>query len=285
VLFPLAAAGHCREPHDRAVQTVDHEVELLKQFIVDGTVDQDAVIGAPSLIIGYRWTHNHFYQATAGMGIRFIGGQIVADPESFAGMFASPVAALGATAYEVFDYLDATGKEDMVELGMEVIGKARADYWDAEKGVYSDEAMGIWDWSEALMLMALASAYKVTGDEELLQHAEELAASTKALLWDEEKGGFFAYPDCAGKGLSGLAFLARAFLLLYEVTADPEHLSTAAATLDYCFSSELYDGDLIHHDWTEEYGTATSYCTGCNFFVLSNLWLHQELSADTGPGG
>ena len=49
-------------------------------------------------------------------------------------------------------------------------------------------------------------------------------------------------------------------------------LRTAMAGTETFFENDLYNNGLLYHDWKTGSGRADWFCTGCNFFALSDMW-------------
>ena len=277
LFFPMAHETGCQELHELSVSTVEYELTLVSGFINGGANAMETVVGAPSLITGYQWTQNRQYRFMSHAGLLALASQILNDPEAFS-FFFEPVVALGSTAYYILVHVDVSGDEALVLKALEALELADQTYWDEENGVYSE----LWDWSQALMIMALSRAYRQTGDTGYLGRAERLATTVLEQMWDETRGGFWAShkDEQRGKGLSGQAFMARAFIELYLATCEQIYLDVAGDTIEFSFGPDLYVDGLMRHDWTPDQGASASVCIGCNFFVLSNLWIYDHLISE-----
>jgi hypothetical protein len=140
-------------------------------------------------------------------------------------------------------------------------------------------------YNQALVFMAYANAYLHTGKLKCRETADYLMnlieAKCSVLNKDGKKVLKFS------RVLSPNNCLAYGILDLFEATGDSLYRDKSIQVMRYVLSHELYSNGIIYHHSTAR-GRASSFCSGCNFMSLINIYringgnLHVELKGSTG---
>ena len=276
LLFALSNDTHDAAMAEMAEMTVSYEASLVKRFFYYPVVHMDLVIGFPALAQPYLFTEDDTYRFLFLAGVRSGNIMISLMPGTFVS-FVHDYATLYATscylcflAYEVSE--TDSQKNFFREKGLAWIEKANKNCWNEETGIY--EYSRILDWPQTTMMMALAAAYRVTGDVQYLDRCLKVLDSMEVLCHDSVRGGYRGHPDLSRKGLSGNNNMIWVLLDLYEVTGEAMYLDKARSTLEWVLSEDLYDAGehIIYHHWDDTSGRADYFCTGCNFQTLYNIY-------------
>jgi hypothetical protein len=163
-----------------------------------------------------------------------------------------------------------------LQLARAVIDATNTAAWDGERHIYRarPESDEVWLLPNAMMILDLLLAHRITGEAGYRGRAEEVARGLEA-LWDDKRGTYFASSgqmgDAAYQSLSTNSYAALAFLRLHEVTGDPAHRDRALAVFDF-ISRDLYaDGVVYHHLYRGRRSAGDLWCVGCNWRVLAEL--------------
>jgi uncharacterized protein YyaL (SSP411 family) len=148
--------------------------------------------------------------------------------------------------------------------------------WNASTRTYraqeaSDDAVLL---PNAMMILDLLQAHRVTGDAAYLARAEEVADGLE-VLWDDQHGAYFASSaqtgDQAYESLSTNSYAAWAQLQLYTATQKAAYRERALRIFDW-MNRDLYAGGILfHHVYRGRRATGDIWCTGCNWRVLRVL--------------
>ncbi len=282
VLYPVGKEMNNQEMIEKANLTVDYEVALINEFLVDRRINMDLVIGYPALAEGYKYTGNLQYGNLLSLAT-LAGSTLIAEkPELLLDFVFDYATVFGTGSYMCFVTHDALSNDlfkanVFKEQGISLIEKAEA-YWNEEGGYYNYSR--VLDWPQATMMMALTKAYKETGEQKYLDRCDAILDFLNT-LWDWDRGGYFGHLGLTGKGLSGNNNIAWALLDLYELTGNPMYIQRAKATIEWMLSADMYDPSTITiaHHWIEGEGRAQYHCTGCNFQSLYNIYRFNKLWA------
>ena len=259
-----------------AQQTVTYETSLVKRFFYYPVIHMDLVMGFPALAQPYLFTGDDAYRFLFLTGVRSGNIMISLMPGTFV-PFVHDRATLYATsgylcflAYEMAE--TEFQKNSFRKKGLDWIEKANRDCWNEETGLY--EYSKILDWPQTTMMMALAAAYRATGEVSYLDQCLCVLNAMDELCLDTVRGGYRGHPDLSRKGLSGNNNMIWVLLDLYEITGERMYLDRARSTLEWVLSEDLYDAQehIIYHHWDDLGGRAGYFCTGCNFQTLYNIY-------------
>jgi hypothetical protein len=259
-----------------ADQSAAYEASLVKRFFYYPVVHMDLVMGFPALAQRYLHTGEKSYRFVFLSGVRSGNIMISLMPGTFVSFVHDYVTLYATTsclcflAYEVSE--SSLQKTMFRNKGLAWIEKANSRYWDKEAGLY--EYSQIMDWPQSTMMMALAAAYRVTGDDRYLDRCLEVLSAMDELCWDSARGGYYGHPDLRTKGLSGNNNMVWVLLDLYELTGEKRYLERAGDSLEWILSEDLYNPAerIIYHHWDNTGGRADYFCTGCNFQTLYNIY-------------
>lgn len=127
-------------------------------------------------------------------------------------------------------------------------------------------------YAHAFALFALASAFRLTGDQKLFRATEALVAFIDDKLWDRQTGGLFdRYPDPGATKLQNpVMHMLEAYLALHEAWPEGGFLDRAADIVRL-FRERLFQPDLgvilekYRADWTTELAPETFFEPGHQF--------------------
>jgi hypothetical protein len=262
-----------------ATKSVDYEVSQLERLFSGRMWNpkqiMKTIVGGPALIEGYRFTQNPEYLQWADAGLEMGNDIALISPWILALIVLDPVVVLGVVGNLDFDLFGITLDSRYRLWGLGAMDAAERRFWNEEDGYYGTT---LWDWPEATMLMALAKAFKVTGDPLYRERAAILIATTDREFWDSKHLGYYGHdPVVPGsKALSGNNVFAQAMLDWYEVTGDPSHMHRAIQIQGF-LQRVLYRQGILWHHWTAEEGVADYFCTGCNLMALGNIYRLNRL--------
>ncbi len=259
-------AGHGAEYWAYAERTVGHEVRLIRRL----RPDMQTVIGFPAILYGYSFSGSHRLLLESGLDAGYLLYRIA--PASLSRLVRDETTLMGTLAYLQLEAYQLLQDEKLLRRGLELIEAAP---FDPERGLYQYEALP--DWPQSTMLMALASAYRITAEPAYLERMRLVMQQLIDRYWDQECGGFFGHPDAQTKGLSGNNNLTWNLLDLYELTGDESYLERARATLSWITGLDLYHEQMLFHHWTTAQGRADYACSGCNFQTLWNIYRFNSM--------
>lgn len=233
--------------------------------------------GLPGLFYGYKFLHKEEFKNAMEEAMDFSYG--LAKKPSNESLFKSfgldHVVLLAATAYACSQIYLETKEEKYKDYVLTLMETADIVYWDDDEKYYGD----LWDWAEGSMLLALAGAYQMTGDEKYAARAKELFAAMLNKLWDKENGGIRTKSHFElrnAKVLSGNNLFTTAMIEWHKLTKDKTYLEYAKKTVDFVLSPVLFDGKIIYHH-NDKNGRAKYHCTGCMFHTLLNVYELNKL--------
>lgn len=277
LLFQMGADEGHPELTEMAVKTVDWELALFKEGrdkLGSIKITDDAVSmigGLPGLFYGFKHTGRKdlktFVSQTLVLGCTLAKS----DPQNFVDGFGGDmVVFLAGISFANYLYHVETGTATSKNCALDTVALLDEKYWNAAEKHYGE----LWDWSAAASILGLSGVYRLTGDERYRARADEVLETTRVKLWDEENGGLLSkhFTLKKAKVLSGNNFFTMALTEWYRATGDEKYLDYATRTLDFIFSPDLWDGTYPHHHWTAEEGRDPSFCTGCHFHTLFNLY-------------
>ena len=211
LLFELGAELERSDLTDLARRTVDYEVRLIRRV----WPSMEMVVGFPALVGGSIHVGDPEYARLLQLGCQ--GGYLLvsAGPGLLEGMLGDRVTLLGSVAHTCLRSARVLDDDSLARKGLELIREAE-NFRDAATGIYRSAAVK--DWPQAVMVMALAEAWRVTAEDEYLQRAEAVMTAASGSLSDQQAGGYFGHPDLQTKGLSGNNNFVWALLDLYELT-------------------------------------------------------------------
>jgi hypothetical protein len=276
LLYALGDETHDLSLRDLADLSAAYEASLVKRFFYYPVVHVDLVMGFPALAQRYLHTGEKSYQFVFLSGVRSGNIMISLMPGTFVSFVhdhATLYATMSCLCFLAYDVSESSLQKNMFKKkGLAWIEKANSQYWDERAGLYKYSR--ILDWPQSTMMMALASAYRVTGDDKYLNRCLEVLSTMDELCWDSARGGYYGHPDLETKGLSGNNNMVWVLLDLYELTGEKRYLERTAATLEWILSEDLYNpGEhIIYHHWNDTGGRADYFCTGCNFQTLYNIY-------------
>lgn len=319
ILFRLAADPDTGDETVRAQmrtlawQTVNYEMSLLMRYLLgDDGVKLEAFAGAPCLIDALRASGDWIYNLIL-TGAMIMVRDIVMQEPNFLGEYMGYVCAYGLVGYYALSFADVekhlTGQM-AEEIGLQVLDVAVQRHWVEEDGRF----WPIYNlYEDGWMLMGLAYAYGVTGNEEYKTMADLVMEEIDTSLWDTANptGGYWEYepymykPELGRwKKLSTHERIARGMLHWFEVTGDPAYLDQARKMLDYtrdnlCVEDCYQPGRIMcYHHWTEVTGLPHMvsdesdprydpyyphpFCTGCNFNLLIDIYLLNKFVQESG---
>lgn len=168
------------------------------------------------------------------------------------------------------------GLFEPLNVGRRLLAGADRVAWDAARRVYraraGEEVVSVLP--NAMMIVELVRAHRLTGDAGYLARARE-AAQGLDVLWDPVRGAFFANSEQTGaagyESLSTNSYAAQAFLHLAQATQDAEYRRRAEAVLEFIRRDLYADGVAYHHVYRGRRATGDIWCVGCNWRVLSVL--------------
>jgi hypothetical protein len=244
--------------------------ELGKMKITDDSVS--VIGGLPGIFYAYKYTKRKDFKAVMDQVLSLGCSLIKSKPENFIQAFGGDtVVFLAGVSFAAYLYHQETGSEYMKKCSLDALKAADKSYWHEDEKYYGT----LWDWSAGAMLLALSGAYRLTQDQFYLDRANALLDTVVKNLWDEKNGGLITrqhFDLKNAKVLSGNNLFVTAMIEWYKAVPDRKYLDYAEKTLGFIFSPALYDGTYPHHHWTQEKGRDESFCTGCHFHTLFNLY-------------
>jgi hypothetical protein len=161
-------------------------------------------------------------------------------------------------------------------VGRALLDGAERAAWDESRHIYrarvGNDAIALLP--NAMMIIDLVEAQRITGDASYLSRAEEVAHGLD-VLWDDQRGAYFASSEQMGdnayESLSTNSYGALAMLRLSQATQQATYRDRAQRIFDF-INRDLYaDGVIYHHLSRGRRAAGDVWCTGCNWRVLSEL--------------
>lgn len=265
-----------KDPHDR---------EALKRLVYPAAMGHIALVDGFSNVGGENpdiRTKLEVYSQAGALAAAL--ALILVNPETIDENFPpnfpfSRVQAHAFTADACFQLRKITQNPLWGHLGAYLTDNMIADFWteNTEYGRYFSlnprEQKPPEDWDQGYTFVALAGAYEVTKDQQYLSRGRDTATTALDHLEDKERGGFATAARSPAKFLSGNCAMVRGMERFAGI--DPlsaGSLRTAIAGTLTFFENDLYRDGLLYHHWEPRSGRADWFCTGCNFFALSDMW-------------
>jgi hypothetical protein len=307
LLYPLGLDTGNALYTERANKTVDFVIGLvdplaeLIQRVLNGEDVKEETAGAPALIYGHRYYSgsSQYDFDTMVPAILFVAGHLLRQGYNFDPLneFSGP----GAVAYYrlrlAYSFRDKGLLDQVPTMVREAYGLLElADaYW-----VQVDEDTGYYDansgqdgriFHSGWVLQALSLAYQASGRDLYLDRARDLLNYLENYWDDTSPYGYCESPSCTVKILSANHAMCRGLLMLYDATGDPVWLDRAHKILVFMTDPVvIYRDDprfpgysIFAHDWDAYSGPSDCACSGCNFTVLTAIYMYNRLEQE-GPG-
>jgi hypothetical protein len=306
LLYPLAQdTGDPLYTH-RADRTVEYVIGManiweLLQKIHNGEDITEEGASFPALLYGYRYyagSNPYAFQRELPL-LCFLAGQLMKK-----GVPVTPLmnGYSGPAVVAYYDLILAYALRDHGFPGRAALLTRQAydllqlaePYWvqvTEDSGYYYDAANSnnLWYW--ALVLQAMTLAYQASGKDFYLDRTLDMLNYLED-AWDPlPPYGYRSAPGRDDKVLSCNHLTAKALLILYNATKDIRWFERAYQVISFMtdpillIEDELFPGyRIIAHDWDPYYGTAAWWCTGCNFAVLTTIYMYNRLEQE-GPSG
>ena len=306
LLYPLAQdTGDPIYTH-RADRTVEYVIGManiweLLQKIHNGEDITEEGASFPALLYGYRYyagSNPYAFQRELPL-FCFFAGQLMKK--------VVPVTPLmngysGPAVVAYYDLILAYALRDHGFPGRAALLTRQAydllqlaePYWiqvTDDSGYYHDPQVyeNLWDW--ALVLQAVTLAYQASGKEVFLNRALDMLRYFEG-MWDSlPPYGYRSRLDERSKVLSHNHLVAKALLILYNATGDIRWFERTYQIISCMTDPILLGGDelfpgyqIVHHHWHPVSGTASFSCSGCNFAVLTTIYMYNRLEQE-GPSG
>lgn len=169
-----------------------------------------------------------------------------------------------------------------LQVGRALLAGAERVAWDPNRHIYRTSAGSdvVALLPNAMMIIDLLEAQRVTGEAAYRARAEEVAQGLDG-LWDDKRGAYFANTEQMGddayESLSTNSYAALALLRLSVATQQRAYRERALRIFDF-INRDLYaDGVIYHHLYRGRRAAGDVWCTGCNWRVVSEL---VELAAE-----
>jgi hypothetical protein len=306
LLYPLGLDTGNALYTERANKTIDFVIDLVEplpeliQRIQNGEDVEEETTAAPALVHGHRYysgssqydfdTSVPFILSAASYFIR--QGYNFDPLNEFSGPGVIAYYQLSA-AYNFRDKGLLDRVSPLVRDAYRLLELADA-YWvqvDEDTGYY-DAGYGPDVWNSGMVLHALSLAYQASGRDHYLDRARDLLNYQEKNWDDTAPYGYCEFPSCTVKYLSSNHNMCKGLLILYNATGDPAWLDRAHEVLVFMtdpvviFRDDLrFPGySIFVHDWNDYSGPSDCSCSGCNFTVLTTIYMYNRLVQE-GPGG
>lgn len=181
--------------------------------------------------------------------------------------------------------------EERTGEGLAILAEMDSTVWDERLGGYRYLAGGRhpyeYMYSNVTAIQALARAWRLTGDRAYLDRAKTVAEGLEA-LYSSQYGGYFAsdesYPQAPHSGEAYIPLSAQNYtilvdLVLYQFTGEGKYLDRALRLFDFVERVLWVDQERICFHDIQHGQLADWYCTGCNWQLLYNLLLLDQVRA------
>jgi len=256
-------------------QTCLWELELVQSlFPVDPDIWYAAGMGAYALWWGVQFDVDPAFDAFYPFVFRLANQLLQAFWPMLDETFFSAEIGLGFIAHldhDVARFETGAARQEALDFARELIDIAWDNRWNPATNLFLDESVI----ANGTMLLAMAEHAHLTGDAVLLERAEILMTSIQEKMLDTEDGGYWEFEGEDYKMLSCNLMMLRGIVSLYEATGNAAYRLAAEEQLAWLDEVMCHDG-LCFHDWDIYSGLSSSYCTGCNFLLLDDMYhLHS----------
>jgi len=304
LIFTMYEEGRATDAEMAFVHVVTDGYKLRAQAFIDDPLSVlsdsmilvDSYIGVLGLLMGYQATQDPtfppvidgYFDAALNV-LALLGDLIYYIPVPPYG----PTTIISGTAGSLLHYPLAFQGQDRsderMEQGLALLDDMERMTWNDQIGGYQYMAWAgddfEYQYSNVTAIQGLVRAYRLTGDQVYLDRAERVADSLET-LYSDQYGGYFASDEShqnaphSGEeyiALSGSNYTIFALMLLYQQTGDEKYLDRAYRTLDFVWNTLYVSQEgLCYHDI--QHGVLTQgYCSGCNWQLLYNLWLLDDV--------
>lgn len=297
VLYKLGEA----ETRVKADKTVEYEVGLVDKVVEQLKTDPDdteklkqliypVAMGHAGLIDGFRNYSGGNEEIKTKLEVYSQGGILLSalaliyvDPAEIdknlpQGFPFNRIQAHAFTADACFQLGEITRNRVWSCLGTYLIDKMVEQFYteSSQYGGYltlnPSEGKPPEDWDQGYSLIPLAEAYKFTNDQNYLKIGRQIVNTSLQHLEDKQGGGFATAPFSQSKYLSGNCAMLRGLNTWASIGSSESARVGSAITGTLAFlEKDLYHDGLLYHHWSAQAGRADYFCTGCNFFALSDI--------------
>jgi len=281
-------------------------ITYLAEAIQNPSVLTEIYMSVAGMYMAYHATGNGQYLDTIHEYFETMAE--VVDPDDTAlldSLLETPVPPYGATTiigglagfYLQYPFSVGAGPQadKLAETGTVLLDRLDDAVFDDTRNNYryinDAEYTFIYQYSNLTTLQGLVRAHIHTGQQTWLDRAMTIM-ETLEVLWDEEYQGYMAAEndpkyfelyDAVNNPkykkryipLSGANYQVYANLLMYQVTEEEKYHDRIKKILDFIRDSLFHDG-IAWHDIQDGKLTG-SYCSGCNFQLLYNIYLYDRL--------
>lgn len=304
VLFEFGEALQRPELGEQAMLTIDYydalALQVAQQMASGQEVDDEDLDktfgGAASFVDAYVQTGERHYRDFLSLQLLMVGQEILNEPSLIepGGAYAvyGPLFTGGAMVTVNVELALAIrqveGDFDMlaqshIDLAADLL--LLLDTYRMPAGFYDSRHREEPDAGENMnMMMALATIYVATEDQQYLETAIELITALEP-LWDDQAGAYRSELDSDYIGLAENNLILYGELLLYEHIQDDAILGRAIQFYGFT-EATLYaqlpeDGEIggfwvLLHD-NQGLVSDWYWCSGCNFFALHNIFMLNQL--------
>lgn len=182
---------------------------------------------------------------------------------------------------------------DYATVGLRMVDTIIAQCWDDSGGFVraapDDPVRRLLP--NAMTIMCLVQAHRLTGEEEYLVRAQTIAR-TLGELRDAERGGYYAPADYQGvagvldyKSLESNLYAAKAFTMLYRATGDALYLDRTDAIFSFVERDLTADGIAYDHWFEGRRAAGDVYDTADQFRLALFLYELNAAVAAVAPQG
>lgn len=249
---------------------------------------QEFYIGVIGAFLAYETTGEEVYRESVEWSLDLLNdlldlaGELVFIIEEVP---YGPTTIIGGVAMYNLQYAVSIGETprtaEYVAHGLSLIDWIDERAYEAGEGYYRYARFQdrLSAYPNAIMITALARAYRLTGEPRYLERARVVAETVERRLLAGSQGGYVGYEDRTDRytALSNNNYLIQALLFLAEVSGDPVYLDRANQAIAFvrehlCEPEEgicYHDLRLDHRmDW---------FCPGCGWQLLYNILEYRRL--------